>query len=30
MNRVDTDTATMVSLWVGIASFFLGFAAIAL
>lgn len=30
MDRVDTDTATMVSLWVGIASFFLGFAAIAL
>ena len=30
MDRVDTDTATMVSLWVGIASFFLGFAGIAL
>jgi hypothetical protein len=30
MDRLETDTATMVSLWVGIASFLLGFAGIGL
>ncbi|GAB3441636.1 hypothetical protein NX773_17925 [Massilia solisilvae] len=30
MDRLETDTATVVGLWVGIASFLLGFAGIGL
>jgi hypothetical protein len=30
MNRLDTDSATVVGLWIGVASFFIGVAGIGL